>query len=360
MHRLSILTGILALSTACGVEVYLNEHDADDLIGTPELDTPETEADPVRAADLVIATLELTETDDDPVEDDPIEDELGDELSTQIFDSPGESEWVVPTDVAFVRIEAWGGGGAGGNQQGATGGGGAWIEATVPVTAGEVLYVQVAEGGLDRGDGGGASWLLTSTEVLAVAAGGGGGGSDGCSGCKTGGAGGAGGGAVGQSGQDLVLGFNGYCDAATGGEGASQTVGGLGGQPQGFADYPCDGEPGAEGRGGMASGVWGNCEAGNGATGWQSGGGQGNGGGGAGGAGWYGGGGAGFIWTYCSGGGGGGSSWAHPTATGVTLIGGAAQDQGMPGPSGGAGRGGDVLGAGGNGAVLITPILAAP
>lgn len=352
MSRLPLLLTVLALSSACvEVSVYELEPEAPtDLDRTwPEEDSEATPSDEPPQDEGAEA---------EPDEESPEDSDLPepDYTDAVYFDDPGVHSFTVPAGVSWVQVEAWGGGGAGGNQAAATGGGAAWAIATVPVTAGETLTLEVAEGGQDRGDGGGASWLLRDTEVLLVAAGGGGGGSDGCSGCKVGGAGGAGGGHFGEDGQDLLTGFNGYCDAATGGRGATQAAGGVGGEPFGSAQYQCDGEAGDLGRGGMAAGVWGTCEAGQGASGWRAGGGQGNGGGGAGGAGWYGGGGAGFIWTYCSGGGGGGSSWAHASAVDVVLQGGTGRTEARFSESDGAGQGGDVLGAGADGRMVVIPL----
>lgn len=331
---------------ACNLEVSVMELDPTDDAVVEDTIGPADTSEPVDTAeDTSTDTSEPVDTAEDtstpPVLDD-----------TATFETPGVETFVVPADVYVVEVRAWGGGGAGGNQRGGTGGGGAFASALVPVTPGETLTVWVAEGGLAQGDGGGASWLLRDADTLIVAAGGGGGGSDGCSGCATGGAGGAGGGDLGQDGQPLILGSAGYCEAATGGAGGTLDAGGIGGITAGYAEYQCPGETGAAGRGGEARGVWGNCEVGEGPSGWHAGGGQGNGGGGAGGAGWFGGGSAGFIWTYCSGGGGGGSSWSHADNTSPTIVGGSRQAPGLNAPDG-AGQGGDVLGAGGEGRVEL-------
>lgn len=272
-----------------------------------------------------------------------------------IFTDPGEHSYVVPAGVTALYVKMWGGGGAGGNQVGATGGGGAYAGAQVTVTPGETLDVWVAEGGSAPGEGAGASWLRRGTASLLVAAGGGGGGSDGCSGCKSGGKGGAGGDADGQAGEDLLTPLSPFCLTATGGQGATASLGGTGGTATGSSPNKCDGQPGTAEAGGRATGVNGNCDQGVGAERWTAGGGQGNGGGGGGGAGWFGGGGAGFIWTYCAGGGGGGSSHAETSAAQVNLQAGSWQQPGAEAFSLGAGRGGEVGLPGAHGRVELRP-----
>ncbi len=258
------------------------------------------------------------------------------------FTTPGSYSWVVPAGVTSVTVKAWGGGGAGGVQVGSTGGGAAYARATLAVTPGETLEVQVAEGGVAPGNGAGASSVLRGTTALLIAAGGGGGGSDGCSGCTAGagGRGGAGGAAVGQSGQNFMAQIAPFCTSATGGTGGTTSAGGTGGTATGSSPNKCTGQNGAAGAGGRASGVNGTCDTAIGANAWHQGGGQGNGGGGGGGAGLFGGGGAGFIWTYCSGGGGGGSSFASAGATAVSLVAGVDQAPGNAAEGAGAGEGG--------------------
>ncbi len=259
-----------------------------------------------------------------------------------VFATPGSFPWVVPAGVSSVTVKAWGGGGAGGVQQGATGGGGAFARATLAVTPGETLELQVAEGGHAPGNGAGASAVLRGTTPLLIAAGGGGGGSDGCSACtaNAGGRGGAGGAFAGQAGQNFTAMISPYCTAATGGQGGTSTAGGLGGTSTGSSPNKCVGQPGTARAGGRATGVNGTCDTGVGATAWQQGGGQGNGGGGGGGAGYFGGGGAGFIWTYCSGGGGGGSSYTAVGATSTSLVAGVDQAAGNALEAASAGTGG--------------------
>ncbi len=278
-----------------------------------------------------------------------------------VFTTPGVTMWTVPAGVTSVTIDAWGGGGAGGVQMGSTGGGGAYVRATLAVTPGEVLELQVAEGGIAPGNGAGATAVKRGTTSLIIAAGGGGGGSDGNSGASgSNGRGGAGGALTGQNGQNLVGTIAPFCTGATGGQGGTQSAGGLGGSSTGTASTKCSGQPGDSGGGGKATGVNSTCDMGLGAIAWQQGGGQGNGGGGGGGSGYFGGGGAGFIWTYCAGGGGGGSSFIIPSATMPMMVAGNDRLQGNASMSAGAGEGGfDGVGtlanAGGkNGRIVLT------
>jgi hypothetical protein len=257
-----------------------------------------------------------------------------------LFVDAGVHQWTVPAGFTSVTVKAWGGGGAGGVQQGSTGGGAAAVTATLAVTPGETLELQVAEGGRAPGSGGGATSVLRGTDLLLRVAGGGGGGSDGNSGNHAGGRGGAGGTTAGQAGANFTGTIYQYCTSATGGQGGTQTAGGAGGTSTGTASTKCPGQPGQLGAGGRATGVNGTCDVGPGANEWRQGGGQGNGGGGAGGAGYFGGGGAGFIWTYCSGGGGGGSSFVAPGATAVQQFAGQDRAQGNVAESQGAGAGG--------------------
>lgn len=69
-----------------------------------------------------------------------------------LFDATGEPEhWVVPPDVSFVHIDAWGAGGGvpavGFPQARSTGGRGAGISATVDVVGGETLTIAVGARG---------------------------------------------------------------------------------------------------------------------------------------------------------------------------------------------------------------------
>ena len=270
-----------------------------------------------------------------------------------VFDQPGESIFTVPNSVQTLYIDMWGAGGAGGTQLGATGGGSAHASFSYSVSAGDQITVMVGQGGQSYGEGGGATLLfldytLSSEVLLGVVAGGGGGASDGNSGNSwSGGAGGAGGATYGQPGQNLGVHQNGstyaYCQAATGGTGASQTIGGGGGSYVG-TENGCDGFPGAylESGSTKSQGVFSgfSCVTGT-ALLWNSSASQANGGGGGGGGGYYGGGSGGFVWTYCGAGGGGGSSWINSFASNPVITGGSNQAQGNASASQGAGMGGN-------------------
>ena len=168
-----------------------------------------------------------------------------------------QQEFTVPVGVSSVRVEAIGEpGGVGFGPAGGVGGAGADVVGELPVTAGEVLYLEVAEpgfngggsGGFVGGDGGSASDVRTVSTAaseslesrLLVAAGGGGGGSS-----FEGGGGGVGGAAgnPGTNGGSETSGFGG----AAGGAG-TLTGGGAGGDSCGTG--PWTGESGALGLGG--------------------------------------------------------------------------------------------------------------
>lgn len=227
-----------------------------------------------------------------------------------------EQEFVVPEGVASVTIEARGARGGDGYGSGSNYGRGGYVEATLPVTPGETLYVYVggpgaggfqldtsaggfngggdssSGGNLTSGAGGGASDVRQAGNTLAdrvVVAGGGGGGPH-AAGGETGG---DGGGDTGDAGDNGTLGD----DPGHGGGGGTPSAGGAGGTGGGGAD----GQPGQLGIGGHAQA-----------------GGAGNAGGGGGG-GYYGGGGGEEVSGAGSpGGGGGGSSFVAPTASVVT------------------------------------------
>jgi hypothetical protein len=255
------------------------------------------------------------------------------------FTTPGaEQPFVVPPDVCAVTISASGAGG-GGEGEGAIGGRGGLAVATLGVTPGETLTVRVGEAGGDGqpftiadqpgapggapgggdsgggtfvgGGGGGFSDVRRGDGVLGLGAGGGGaGGGSQFEGGTPGGPGGAGGGttgADGQAGNELF--------GASGGTGGSQTAGGVGGT----------GDEAPNGTGGSGLALLGG-EGGAVVP-------AGDSGGGGGGGGWFGGGGGGSE-DGLGGGGGGGSSFADPTATGVSL---------RTGEGAGAGEDGSVL-----------------
>ena len=161
------------------------------------------------------------------------------------YTTPGEHSFVVPAGVNQISVKMWGAGGAGGTQLVATGGGGAFVSFTMTVSEGETYTIMVGEGGPDDGDGGGASLLFSdcraaNERLWAVATGGGGGASDGNSGvldgrkrwCRW----------LSTRSKWLIIGCtsNGttysYCESATAGTGASQSMAGLGGSFVGTAN----------------------------------------------------------------------------------------------------------------------------
>jgi hypothetical protein len=213
----------------------------------------------------------------------------------------GVQTYTVPPCVSSVNVTVLGA--RGGNGATAPGGLGGSVQATIPVTPGEVLNIYVGQAGIDNvgtgpttyngggsvfsyssggtsGTGGGASDIrrtpYTTNDRLVVAGGGGGGGYQNCNG-------GHGGGLTGQDG----IPFPSWPNA--GGKGGTQATGGAGGIA--CCSCPTYTTSGTFAQGGNGSG--------DGA------------GGGGGGGGYYGGGGA------CFSGGGGGSSY---TAAGVTAV----------------------------------------
>jgi len=235
------------------------------------------------------------------------------------FTSTGsEQTYTVPPGVTSVTISAVGAPGGTG-ASGVAGGDGASVTATMPVSSGETLYVEVGGagaggcsygikafngGGFSQcgGGGGGGSDVrtcsitsaacanLTPDDRLVVAGGGGGGG-------RGGAAGGQGGAAVtgagnGGSGCD-------FCTGVAGGFGGSGAP--AGGSGAGTTDDPCPGGPGSLGQGGSAPSA---CDPVN------------FGGGGGGG---YEGGGAGGDGACCGGGGGAGSSFWVSGATDTSM-----------------------------------------
>jgi len=208
---------------------------------------------------------------------------------SQTFNFTGAAQqFIVPAGVTSLTVDAYGA--QGGNALFATGGQGGRITATITVSPGETLTVNVggqgqsvstnATGGYNgggdgggtgaAGGGGGASDVRRGATLLVVAGGGGGAGHNSNNG-------GAGGGTTGGNGS------SGTGDGGGGG-GGTQVGGGSGG-----------------------AGVWGGTTGGNGSS--ALGGTGGNGGGGGGGGGYFGGGGGGGSLESHSGGGGGGSSF---------------------------------------------------
>jgi hypothetical protein len=265
--------------------------------------------------------------------------------ATQTFDTPGDHLWVVPAGVTTATFDLNGGSGAG--VGGSIGGKGGETAATISLTPGETLNINVggaapapgsgsgfgggggtgdpvcAEGGFAcfGGGGGGASDVRQGGSALEnrVLVAGGGGGAGGASsgfcndfGCITsvGGGDGGDGGASGSRGADGADGaVEGVHTGGCGGGGATQSAGGPAG---GTSGELCHGPTGNTGGGGAGLGGNGGDSA------------QGGGAGGGGGGGYFGGGGgSGGAARSGGGGGGGGSSFAEPSATNVSFSAGA-------------------------------------
>ena len=183
-------------------------------------------------------------------------------LTTETFDAPGEFTFTVPEGVTAIDVSVFGsegGSGTTGNPPGAGGLGGG-VEATLTVTPGEDLTVQVGAfaGGVTptRSQGGERSAILRGTEPLVVAGGGGGGGNgatdgdSGYDGTETeGGDGGPGGGiAPGGDGETVA----GQCTG--GGGGQAGAAGGAGGTAGTGANPGTAGTAGSpDGSGGIIS-----------------------------------------------------------------------------------------------------------
>ena len=327
-----------------GDEVLPDPGLEDGTVVDPTLDE-EPEVDPEE--DTLEEPTSEVDVEDEPEDlSDTPEDDAIDTLPTfHEFTVDGEYRLPLPPEVSRIAIQLWGAGGAGGSQAGATGGGGAYVSAELSVIGGEILTIYVGQGGIQAGQGGGASYVLMGEDIVAVAGAGGGGASDGNSGNSwAGGAGGAGG-RIGQNGGDLGSGpAYSYCRGATGGKGATQNAGGEGGgAPVGTAENLCNGEDGTSNQGGGQSTLSGSGHCSSvGATFWNAGNpGGSNGHGGSGGGGYFGGGGGAAIWTYCGAGGGGGSSWVVGDALEAVYLDGGGQSEGNYNESNGVGRGGD-------------------
>lgn len=194
-------------------------------------------------------------------------------MSVESFEYTGAAQsFVVPAGVTSLSTELWGAQGDGLSNPGAKGG---YLKATIPVTPGETLQINVGAHGTS-GSGGGASDIRQSGTTLAnrVAVAGAGGGT----GANTGGGGGTG-----------------YPGGVGGGlTGAGPGSGGSG-----------DGSGGTQSAGGAAGATA--------SAGTLGVGGAGAGSGGGGGAGYWGGGGGGTNGSQYRGGGGGGSSYSSGT-----------------------------------------------
>jgi hypothetical protein len=233
------------------------------------------------------------------------------------FTTAGSATWTVPDGVTSLAIAATGGGGGGAFFPGGNGG---VVTATLTVSPGDVLTLEVGGGGGTDGltGGGGGSTNVNAGTTNQIIAGGGGGAGIGSGGSGSGGNGG---------GNGTGAGSNGNGGNPSGGSGGSGGNGGAGGAPTGGTGGNGNGGPGGiGGRGGTAG----------------SGSGTGSGGvggnnccGGAGGGGYGGGGGAGGGPSADGGGGGGGS--VGPTGTVYTV-----------------GTNGGTTAAGGHGSIVIT------
>ncbi|HEY2261796.1 MAG TPA: fibronectin type III domain-containing protein [Streptosporangiaceae bacterium] len=235
--------------------------------------------------------------------------------------------YTVPSDVTRVQAVVNGAAGRGGDNagffDGGGGGHGQQVQATLAVTPGESLDVNVADNGFRGlgsgptggngtgtygGAGGDPSYISTDNvpqgsctrqSFLVLAAGGGGGGAAG--GIGDGGGGGDGGFANGSKGGD---GDHNGPAAGAGGSGATQAAGGAGGNPATTAGGTLGGGPGSFLQGGCGGQCNANDDDPNGA--------------GGGGGGYYGGGAGGDGQGRGGGGGGGGSSYVGSNVTDVS------------------------------------------
>lgn len=281
----------------------------------------------------------------------------GVQSDTAQYATAGLTRYVVPSGITSITVKSWGGGGGGGgaapDRAGGAGGGGGYATATLAVTAGEVLYIRVGEGGDggrysgvdemgDGGGGGGYSGVFRDSTPLVIAGGGGGGGgANGDSlnaGRAAGSAGGAGGGTNGVAGSSngSTTGGGAGTSSAGGAAGASSSTGGTaGGSLQGGTGASYVGTTGEAAQNGGGAG-------GEGATGTLSA--DKRPGGGGGGGGYYGGGGGGRGNADYNGGGGGGGGSGYVTGTSTTLTAGSGT---TPGNSGDADRNGAADGGAG-------------
>jgi hypothetical protein len=244
--------------------------------------------------------------------------------ATQTVTTAGETQFTVPAGVTSLQVRAIGGSGgnaiSGGGSVMQSGGQGRLVTATIPVTPGEVLWLEVgADGrngrGLAGAGGGGATDVRTCSAAAASCASGG----------TTlqsrlliaGGGGGAGGSSAGGEGADSdEVGADGTGSPGSGGDTGTTNDGGQGGG--GTSNPGATGTLGAGGAGGQGPAA--NTGAGAGGAG---GGGAGgatdgtlSGGGGAGGGYYGGGGGAGSSMADPGGGGGGGGGASYVTPAG--------------------------------------------
>lgn len=184
--------------------------------------------------------------------------------------------WTVPACVSSITVTV-----AGADGGGNLGGNGAVVTATIPVTPGQVITINVGASGnsinggyggggngfastdgnvnYNSSGGGGASTISVGGTPVVVAAGGGGAG--GGSGIVAGGAGGC------------ATGIAGTSTFGAGGSAGTQVAGGIGGTP--WAGTPPGGQNGSLGQGGNG-GLWQTASGGGGGGGYYGGGGGGN------------------------------------------------------------------------------------
>lgn len=195
-----------------------------------------------------------------------------------VYDVAGDFSYEIPAD-GTLRLMAWGGGGGGGGDyvddygHGGHGGGGGYAETTIDVTAGETLYITVANGGvlaersLDRAGGGQMTRVVDDlNQELVVAGGGGGGGGGDRSETGAAGAGGNGGAGCGENGSDGLASVDAIggmgatpqqvgtgASGTYGGSDGDETSGGIGGRCADIAETGGNGGDGYFGGGGGAA-----------------------------------------------------------------------------------------------------------
>ena len=175
-----------------------------------------------------------------------------------VFTPISQGNWTAPAGISTAKLRVWAGGGAGGaGSSGSGGGGGAggYCEGFHAVSAGQIYFVTVGNGGVGSGTpGGGSGFASLATAV---------GGSAGANGAaNVGGAGGAGGSSAGSGslipGQVGGMAFLAGSSWVSGRGGAS--YGGAGAEPvvgSGAMDGHASTLPGAGGAGGIGTGLGG-------------------------------------------------------------------------------------------------------
>lgn len=91
------------------------------------------------------------------------------------FATAGVSSFIVPAGVSTIKVRAWGAGAGGSNAGSAStgygGGAGAYVEAIVPVTAGETLTITVGAGGAANTSGGDTTIVRGATTLISAGGG---------------------------------------------------------------------------------------------------------------------------------------------------------------------------------------------